>query len=243
VLRPGVVNVSYWIRLAGDIDMTIWGSAEGGTVLDARKMTRFFVVGEGATLRLYGPLTLTNGRAYDSWGGALLVYAGAKLFARGVVFTKNDLELSGTRDLAFSVGGAIFMWGERQTRLELNACNFTSNVLSEGGYKFAAAIAVWSGCSLYSCETAEPVVVITDSHFERNQSPTIFVRRCITALYRDIAAHCQSLLTYPRGCFISVMVLEFHTTKIIPISLSMHGARITFRCRPALSSEILQSQG
>jgi hypothetical protein len=198
VLPPGVVNVSYWIRLAGDIDMTIRGAAEGGTVLDARKTTRFFVVGEGATLRLHGPLTLTNGRAYDSPGGALYIYAGAKVFARGVVFTKNDVEYSGTRD-GFVIhggalsGGAILMWGERQTRLELNACNFTSNVLSEGGYKLAAAVAVMSGCSLYSCETAEPVVVITDSHFERNRSPTIAVRRtthtprhtphCISALY------------------------------------------------------------
>jgi hypothetical protein len=245
VLRPGVVNVSYWIRLAGDIDMTIRGAAEGGTVLDARKTTRFFVVGERATLRLHGPLTLKNGRAYDSHGGALLVYAGAKLFARDVVFTKNDCELSGTRGAYVLFGGAIFMWGERQTRLELNACNFTSNVLSEGGYKIAGAIWVSSGCSLYSCETAEPQVVITDSHFERNRSPTIFVRRCIavcciTALYRHIAAHCQSLLTNPRGRFILVRLLEVYATKIIPISLSMHGARITFRCRPALSSEILQ---
>jgi hypothetical protein len=238
VLRPGVVNVSYWIRLFGDIDMTIRGSAEGGTVLDARRMTRFFVVGEGAILRLHGPLTLTNGRAYiqgDTSGGALAVIAGAKLFARGVVFTYNE----------GNFGGVIYLGGERQTRLELTACNFTSNVLFDGGgYKFAPAIAVESDCSLYSCETADPQLVITDSHFERNRSPTIAVRRTThhATMYCCSVSphHCsQNSFSLNRGRFSFRQGTVFQMM-IIPISLSIHGARLSSSSTPALSSEMSQ---
>jgi hypothetical protein len=148
VLGPGVLNASHPIDIV-NIDITIRGSTAGGTVLDARKLSRFFRVRQRGILRLYGPLTLANGT-----GVAIEANGRSKVFARGVAFTKCD-------------GKAI--WAV-DARVEVLDCNFTDNVAGE-----AAAIHAYYTCTPYSSADDDEdlhVLSITKSRFERNAAPT-----------------------------------------------------------------------
>jgi hypothetical protein len=149
VLGPGVLNVSHPIDIA-NIDMTIQGSAAGGTVLDARKFCKFFQVKQRGILRLHGPLTLANG-AY----GAIHAKGRSKVFARGVTFTKCDGHVIWAAD----------------ARVEILDCNFTENV-SPGQ---TGAIRVDYSCTPYSSADDDEdlhVLSITGSRFERNAAAT-----------------------------------------------------------------------
>ena len=138
VLGPGVWNVSRPIGIA-NIDMTVQGSA-GGTVLDARKLSRFFRVRQRGILRLHGPLTLTNGS-----GGAIVANGRSKLFARGVAFTKCDSRL---------------IWAS-DARVEILDCNFTENVAAANG----GVIASFYSCTPYSSAADdEDVHVLSITH-------------------------------------------------------------------------------
>jgi hypothetical protein len=150
VLGPGVWNVSHPIAIA-NIDMTIRGSAAGGTVLDARKLSRFFQVRQRGILRLHGPLTLVNGtsNAVDARGGS-------KVFVRGVAFTKCD-------------GGPVIY--AMDARVEILDCNFTENVSPSS----AGVIAAFYTCTPYSSADDDEdlhVLSITGSRFERNAAAT-----------------------------------------------------------------------
>jgi hypothetical protein len=157
VLGPGVWNVSHPIDIA-NIDMTIQGSAAGGTVLDARKLCRFFQVRQRGILRLHGPLMLANG-ASDQKHRAINAKGRSKVFARGVTFTK--------------CAGRV-IWAS-DTRVEILDCNFTENV---------AVGAIGAIVSLYSCtpySSADDdedlhVLSIAGSRFERNGANSRVVR-------------------------------------------------------------------
>jgi hypothetical protein len=152
VLGPGVWNVSRPIGIA-NIDMTIRGSA-GGTVLDARKLSRFFRVRQRGVLRLHGPLTLANGKF-----GAIYAIGRSKLFARGVAFTKCD--------------GRV-IWAS-DARVEVLDCNFTENMSPA-----ATAIRADYSCTPYSSADDDEdvhVLSITGSRFERNAAATGYVVR------------------------------------------------------------------
>jgi hypothetical protein len=151
VLGPGVWNASYQIHIV-NIDVTIRGSAAGGTVLDARKLCRFFHVRQRGILRLHGPLLLANGteRAIQANGRS-------KVFARGVTFTKCDGQ--------GSVIKAI------DARVEFLDCNFTENV-SPG--EVGVMLYCYS-CTPYSSADDDEdlhVLSITGSRFERNAAGT-----------------------------------------------------------------------
>jgi hypothetical protein len=159
VLGPGVLNVSSPIDIA-NIDMTIQGSAAGGTVLDARKLGRFFQVRQRGILRLHGPLTLTNG----TWG-AIYAIGRPKVFARGVAFMKCD--------------GHV-VWAV-DARVEILDCNFTENVTPGN----AGAIFSFYTCTPYSSTGDDEdlhVLSITGSRFERNAAAPGFVVRS----YRNV---------------------------------------------------------
>jgi hypothetical protein len=154
VLGPGVWNVSRPISIA-NVDMTVRGSA-GGTVLDARKLSRFFRVTQRGILRLHGPLMLANGtfRAIAATGRS-------KLFARGVAFTKCEGRLIWATD----------------ARVEVLDCNFTEIVLLSGT---VGAIVVWYSCTPYSSADDDKdvhVLSITGSRFERNAAATGYAVR------------------------------------------------------------------
>jgi hypothetical protein len=153
VLGPGVWNVSRPIDIA-NIDMTIRGSAAGGTVLDARKLSRLFDVTQRGILRLYGPLTLTNGAIR-----AIYAIGRSKVFARGVAFTK-------------CAGQVIFA---TDARVEILECNFTENTMAGG------VVAIWFcySCTPYSSAADDEdlhVLRITGTRFERNTATTRIVR-------------------------------------------------------------------
>jgi hypothetical protein len=148
VLGPGVLNVSHPIDIA-NIDMTIRGSAAGGTVLDARKLSRIFAVTKRGILRLHGPLTLANGASYAIHAER------SKIFARGVTFTK--------------CAGRV-IWAV-DTRVEILDCNFTENV-SPGA---TGAIQFFYSCTPYSSADDDEdvhVLSITGSRFKRNAAAT-----------------------------------------------------------------------
>jgi hypothetical protein len=154
VLGPGVWNVSHPIGIA-NIDMTIRGSAAGGTVLDARKLCRFFEVRQRGILRLHGPLTLANGtfRAIHARGRS-------KVFASGVAFTKC----------------AGWVIAAMDARVELLDCDFTENVAVEN----IGAILSYSYCSPYSSADEDKdvhVLSITRSRFERNAGTASYIVR------------------------------------------------------------------
>jgi hypothetical protein len=154
VLGPGVWNLSRPIDIA-NIDMTIRGSAAGGTVLDARKLSRFFEVRQRGILRLHGPLTLTNGTVH-----AIQAKGRSKVFARGVTFTKCD--------------GRV-IWAT-DARLEILECNFTENVAAAS----TGAILFYYSCTPYSSADDDEdlhVLSITGSRFERNAAATSFTVR------------------------------------------------------------------
>jgi hypothetical protein len=162
VLGPGVLNVSRPIVIA-NIDMTIRGSAAGGTVLDARKLCRFFDVTQRGILRLHGPLTLANSSVGYGWGvgadAALSAIGRSKVFVRGVTFTKCD-------------GRAI--WAV-DARVEVVECNFTENVAPN-----IPAIFYYISCTPYSSAADDEDVhalSITGSRFERNAARAYSVRR------------------------------------------------------------------
>jgi hypothetical protein len=154
VLGPGVWNVSHPIGIA-NIDMTIRGSAAGGTVLDARKLCRFFEVTQRGILRLHGPLTLANGTA-----SAIDARGRSKVFARGVVFTKC---------------AGIVIWA-KDARVEILDCNFIENV-SPGE---VGVMRLDSSCTPYSSADDDEDVhglSITGSRFERNAAATAYTVR------------------------------------------------------------------
>jgi hypothetical protein len=147
VLGPGVWNVSHPIDIA-NIDLTIQGSAAGGTALDARKLCRFFQVRQRGILRLHGPLTLANGT-----GGAIAANGRSKVFARGVTFTKC---------------GSIVIWA-MDARVEILV---TENVFPSEG-----AITSYYSCTPYSLADDDEdvhVLSITKSRFERNAAATSY---------------------------------------------------------------------
>jgi hypothetical protein len=153
VLGPGVWNVSHPIAIA-NIDMTIRGSAAGGTVLDARKLSRFFKVTQRGILRLHGPLTLANGTY-----GAIYAIRGSKVFARGVTFTR--------------CAGWVIM--ATDARVDLLDCNFTENVSPSS----VGAIRVEFSCTPYSLADDDEdlhVLSITGSRFEKNTATSFAVR-------------------------------------------------------------------
>jgi hypothetical protein len=156
VLGPGVLNVSRPIDIA-NIDMTVRGSAAGGTVLDAHKLSGFFDVTQRGMLRLHGPLTLANG-AYR----AIYAIGRSKIFVRGVTFTKCDEKAIWAMDV----------------RVEILDCNFTENV-SPGA---SGAICSFYSCTPYSSADDDEdlhVLSITGSRVERNAAATQYVvRRC-----------------------------------------------------------------
>jgi hypothetical protein len=162
LLGPGVWNVSHPIHIA-NIDMAIRGSAAGGTVLDARKLSRFFQVRQRGILRLHGPLTLANraverNSAFGAYG-AVDARGRSKVFARGVTFTKCD-------------GRTI--WA-KDARLELLDCNFTENVAPHEG-----AILYHYSCTPYSSADDDEdlhVMSITGSRFERNAAAASYAVR------------------------------------------------------------------
>jgi hypothetical protein len=166
VLGPGVWNVSHPIDIT-NIDMTIRGSAAGGTVLDARKLCWFFEVRQRGILRLHGPLTLVNGAygkvpsmkgTYNAIGrlkvhitrmesiGAIYAIGRSKVYARGVAFTKCSGSVIRTMD----------------ARAEVLDCDFTENM--------APFISFYSCTPYSSADDDEDVHVlsITESRFERN---------------------------------------------------------------------------
>jgi hypothetical protein len=154
MLGPGVWNVSYPIDIA-NIDMTIRGSAAGGTVLDARKLCQFFEVTQRGILRLHGPLTLANG-AHQ----AIYAIGRSKVFACGVTVTK----------CAGQVIRAI------DARVEILDCNFTENVSPNE----IGAIAVVFSCTPYSSADDDEdlhVLSITGSRFERNAAAASYTVR------------------------------------------------------------------
>ena len=160
MLGPGVWNVSYPIDIA-NIDMTIQGSAAGGTVLDARKLSRFFHVRQRGILRLHGPLTLANAtpRAINALGRS-------KVFARGVTFTK----------CAGGPHGGGHPIRAEDARVEILDCNFTENV-SPGA---VGAIMILYSCTPYSSADDDEdlhVLSITGSRFERNAAATAYTVR------------------------------------------------------------------
>jgi hypothetical protein len=160
VLGPGVWNVSHQIDIA-NIDMTIRGSAAGDTVLDARKLSRFFKVRQRGVLRLHGPLRLLNGAHVQ--GAAIFGMGRSKVFARGVTFTK----CAGTYGV---------IWASN-IRVELLDCDFIENVLGTG-----AGITYFYVCTPYSSADDDEdlhVLSITGSRFERNAAATgSIVRSC-----------------------------------------------------------------
>jgi hypothetical protein len=160
VLGPGVWNVSRPIGIA-NIDMTVRGSA-GGTVLDARKLSRFFRVAQRGILRLHGPLTLANGADIPSFvaNGAIVAIGRSKLFARGVAFTKCGCQVIRAMD----------------ARVEVLDCNFTENVTPT----VIGAIQFYYSCTPYSSAADDEdvhVLSITGSRFEKNAGATGFVVR------------------------------------------------------------------
>jgi hypothetical protein len=154
VLGPGVWNVSYQIHIV-NIDVTIRGSAAGGTVLDARKLCRFFHVRQRGILRLHGPLMLSNGTAR-----AIQANGRSKIFARDVTFTK--------------CGGPV-IWAS-DTRVEILGCNFTENV-SPGEL---GVMRLDHTCTPYSSADDDKdlhVLSITKSRFEKNAAATSYAVR------------------------------------------------------------------
>jgi hypothetical protein len=157
VLGPGEWNASYRIGIAS-IDMTIRGSAAGGTVLNAHNLCPFFDVKRRGVLRLHGPLTLTNGKGDGGfgYGSAIKAVGRSKVFASGVTFTKGD-------------GGAIKAFN---TRLEILECNFTENSRNDPfALSACSAIAYNFNCNPYSSPADDEdlhVLSITSSRFERN---------------------------------------------------------------------------
>jgi hypothetical protein len=156
VLGPGVWSVSYQIHIV-NIDVTIRGSAAGGTVLDARKLCRFFHVRQRGILRLHGPLMLSNGTTQ-----AIRATGRSKVFARGVAFS----------------GGQV-IWAS-DTRVDLLDCNFTENVLGEVG-----VMRLDFTCTPYSSADDDEdvhVLSIAGSRFERNAAATSYTVRS----YRNV---------------------------------------------------------
>jgi hypothetical protein len=159
VLGPGVWNVSHPIAIA-NIDMTIRGSAAGGTVLDARKLIRIFAVTQRGILHLHGPLTLANVLARPPVNGAIAVRGRSKFFARGVTFTK--------------CAGRVIM--AMDARVEILDCNFTE-IVSPGN---TGVIKSYYSCTPYSSADDDEdlhVLSITGSRFERNAAAASFTVR------------------------------------------------------------------
>jgi hypothetical protein len=153
VLGPGVLTVSRQIIIA-NINMTIRGSAAGGTVLDARKLCMFFQVKQRGILRLYGPLTLTLVNCDTGGTGAIDAIGRSQVFARRVTFTRVSSE-------------AIYA---KDSRVELIDCNFTENATPAG----MATITYFYSCTPYSSAADDEdvhVLSITGSRFERNAAP------------------------------------------------------------------------
>jgi hypothetical protein len=173
VLGPGVLNVSHRIDIA-NIDMTIRGSAAGDTVLDARKLSRFFEVRRRGILRLHGPLTLANGGASlgRELNGAIHAIGGSKLYARGVTFTK----CAGVIDAL-------------DARVEVLDCNFTKNVAAT----YPAIWAIYT-CTPYSSAVDDEdihVLSITKSRFERNAAST---SRIVRSFRNVLSCSCCCLM-------------------------------------------------
>jgi hypothetical protein len=152
VLGPGTFNVSQRIEIA-NIDMTIRGSAAGGTVLDARKLSRFFEVRQRGILRLHGPLTLANAFARgtgSSQAGAIYAIKRPKICVLGVTITKSDGSVIRATD----------------ARVEVLDCDFYENVAH-----WCSAIMSSYHCTPYSSADDDEdlhVLSITGSRFERN---------------------------------------------------------------------------
>jgi hypothetical protein len=176
VLGPGVWNVSHPIDIV-NIDMTIRGSAAGGTVVDARKLCRFFEVRQRGILRLHGPLTLANGSAADrgTVGGSRgVIYAigRSKVFARGVAFTSCD---------------GVVIWAT-DARVEVLDCNITENVAAAG----FGTIFYYYSCTPYSSADDDEdihVMSIAGSRFERNVAATQFTV-CIRSYRNTLSCSC-----------------------------------------------------
>jgi hypothetical protein len=176
VLGPGVWNVSHPIGIA-NIDMTIQGSAAGGTVLDARKLCGFFSVTKRGTLRLHGPLTLMHAKEVGGTaaGGAIYAIGRSKVFVRGVEFIKCERGIWAT-----------------DSRLELLDCDFTECSMN-GRIAGGIAIAIWFSCTPYSSAEDDEdlhVVRISGSRFERNAATTSWRVRSYRA-----AISCSCALT------------------------------------------------
>jgi hypothetical protein len=162
VLGPGLLNVSYPIVIA-NIDLTIRGSAAGGTVLDAEiastrgaPWNRIFEVTQRGILRLHGPLTLANASR------AIYVNGRSKVFVRGVTFIKCGKVIRGS-----------------DTRFEMLDCNFTESY-------HESPFELFYTCTPYSSADDDEdlhVLSMTGSRIERSTSPKRNVRS-----YRNVSS-------------------------------------------------------
>jgi predicted outer membrane repeat protein len=169
-----------------------------GATLDGGSINRFFNLSAGAVLRLFGPMTITNGKA-ATYGGAIYVDS-ATLELRDITFQDNICTCYSWHCTFSAGGGAVFVGGST-SRLVIYTSTFESNMAK---FTVGGAIRV-SGATSGS---AGHVAAIYTSTFRNNtglRGGAIYTYGCSlnirNSVFEENEAHNfgDSSGTYPQG--------------------------------------------